>query len=98
MTLFLSACHRKYGGLNICAPNKQCHHTQNTADARAQHGHTTFARTSVENAEATRGVREHASPEKFGIFRASQVDSDRLYHRHEPGSLQPWQLWQIRIH
>ena len=41
-------------------------HSQNKANARAQHGHTMFARTSVHNAEVTRGSWRHAPPDNFG--------------------------------
>ena len=34
--------------------------SQDTANAEAQYGHTRFVRTLVQNAEATRGVWEHA--------------------------------------
>ena len=50
-------------------------HTQNTADARALHGHTTFVRTSMQNAEATRWVWGHAPADIFG---ASQVISEAI--------------------
>ena len=41
-------------------------YSQNTTNARAQHGHTSFAKTSMLNAEATREVWGHAPPERFG--------------------------------
>ena len=42
--------------------------SQDIAVARAQHGHTTFVRTSAQNAEAYRGARGHPPPENLGIL------------------------------
>ena len=42
--------------------------SQDIADARAQHGHTTFVRTSARSAEAFSGVWGHPPPENLGIL------------------------------
>ena len=42
--------------------------SQDTADARAQHGHTTFVGISVQNEERTSEVWGNPPPEPFGIF------------------------------
>ena len=47
--------------------------SQDIADARAQHGHTTFVRTSAQSVEAFRGVWGHPPPKKFRNFTASQL-------------------------
>ena len=52
---------------------------QDIAVARAQHGHTTFVRTSARSAEAYRGVWGHPPPPNFT---ASQVGSEAI-HRSE---------------
>ena len=52
--------------------------SQDAADARAQHGHTTFVRSSMQNAEESRGVWGHAPPENLGIFLAFQVGSEAI--------------------
>ena len=49
--------------------------SQNTANARALHGHTTFMRISVQNAETNRWVWGHAPQEIFG---AAQVNSEAI--------------------
>ena len=43
-------------------------HSQDIAVARAQHGHTTFVRTSTRSAEAYRGVWGHPPLENLGIL------------------------------
>ena len=53
--------------LQYCAPKLNTlvwgqRRSQNTLDARGQHRHTTFVRTSVQNAEATKGVWGHTLP------------------------------------
>ena len=42
--------------------------SQDIAFARAQHGHTTFVRTSTRSAEAYRGVWGHPPPKNLGIL------------------------------
>ena len=48
----------------ISLPQQWC--SQDTIDARAQHGNTTFVRTSVQSAEAFGGLR-HALPEFYSL-------------------------------
>ena len=61
---------------------------QDTADARAQHGHTMFVGISAQNKE-TWGVWGDAPQEKFGIFELprSVLGYFRPYRRVESGAL-----------
>ena len=41
---------------------------QDIADARAQHGHTIFVRTSTQSAEALKKIWGHSPSENLGIY------------------------------
>jgi len=48
-------------------------HCQHTADALAQHGHTKFVLTSVQNKEAFGGIWGHVSTKTFGILHIAET-------------------------
>ena len=63
-------------------------HSQDIAYARAQHGHTTFVRTSAQSAEAFRGVWGHPPPK---ILQPSR--SVLRSHRSENSHMRLVILW-----
>ena len=60
-------------------------HSQDIAVARAQHGHTTFVRTSARSAEAYMGGGLGASSPRN--FTASQVCSEAIYRSEVYGKV-----------
>ena len=47
--------------------------SQDSADARAQHGHTTFVRTCAQSTETFRGVWGHPPLETLGILQPPRL-------------------------
>ena len=71
------ACHLpavSVRGLEWASAKQWC--SQDIADARAQHGHTTFVRTSARSAEAFRGVHPQKS---FGISQPPRSGSEAIW-------------------
>ena len=66
----------KRAELQACLKGIWCN--QDIAVARAQHGPTTFIRTSTRSAEAYGGLGA-SSPQKSRNFTASQVGSETIY-------------------